>query len=133
MNLNAWTSTLVSAAHTETSDKPDFSLYCIWTVRAALEQPASTSVPDVAVEAAALWFINAAAAIGDFSSQNKSFQGKVAAPGPLFKDKNWTGFSEDRWNVWTARFNELQPSLASDQAKQLVAQALDVMGNTVDQ
>lgn len=75
INLNAFTAALVVAAHSESNDHPDFSLYCIWTVRQALEEE---KFCDVAVAAAAVWFIYAAPTIRDFSRKHKSFDGKVA-------------------------------------------------------
>lgn len=84
VNINAWTATLVASLHAKARDKPDLSLFGIWSVRSALEE--QEKPPNVAVNAAAVWFEYAAGAIRDFCQKDKSFDSKVAAPGSLFKE-----------------------------------------------
>ena len=129
INLNAFTATLVASIHSSAVDKPDYSDFCIWTVRTALEE--QEHPPDISVEAAAVWFIYAAAAMWDFCERDKSFEGKVAAPGALFKDRNWTGFSEDRWQAWAQRLDDLQDSTVDGSTAAFVQDAIAAMKRIV--
>ena len=127
INLNAFTATLISSLHSSAIDRPDYSLFGIWTIRTALEDQEQPD--DAAVEAAAVWLMYTASAMWDFSQQSKSFDGKVAAPGSLFKDQNWTGFSESRWNAWLQRLDDLKATSSSEGNAQLVQQALGAMSS----
>jgi hypothetical protein len=128
INLNAWTASLVSSVHKSGAESPDFTLYCIWSLRSALETAKTESPSDVAVAAAAVWFIFAAPTIHKLSSQEKSFEGRLAAGGPAFSDREWKGFSTSRWQAWVERLRELQSSVSDNVSKQLVQQALDAAG-----
>ncbi|KAI7292879.1 hypothetical protein KC315_g19411, partial [Hortaea werneckii] len=101
ININAWTARLVSAAHAREADKPDLSLYCIWTLRMALETEEQPS--NVSLSAAAVWLIYAAPTIWEFCMQGKTFDGKVAKPGPRSNDQEWRGFTRERWQTWMQR------------------------------
>lgn len=125
VNINAFTSTLVASLHSSAVDRPDYSLFCIWTIRTALEDQNEPS--DVAVAAAAVWLMCAAPALWDYSHQSKSFDGKVARPGPLFKDQDWIGFSEARWSSWRQRLHDVKPKVSSEATGALVQQAIDAM------
>jgi hypothetical protein len=128
INLNAWTASLVSSIHKSGAESPDLTLYCIWSLRSALETANTESPSDVAVAAAAVWFIFAAPTIHKLSSQEKSFEGRLAAGGPAFSDREWKGFSTSRWQAWVERLRELQGSVSDNVSKQLVQQALDAAG-----
>lgn len=125
--MNAFTATLVSSLHSSAVDRPDYSLFAIWTIRTALED--QDQPDDVSIAAAAVWLVYGASAIYDFSQQSKSFDGKVAAPGALFSGQNWTGFSSSRWDVWRQRLSDLQAALSNEDNAQLVQQALDAMSS----
>ncbi|KAI7286984.1 hypothetical protein KC345_g845 [Hortaea werneckii] len=126
VNVNAWTARLVSAARAREADKPDLSLYCIWTLRMALETEGQPS--NVALSAAAVWFICAASTIWEFCVQSKSFDGKVAKPGPRSKDQEWRGFTKERWQTWMQRLtSELEGQISDGVTKQMVDQALQAM------
>jgi hypothetical protein len=108
-------------------DRPDYSLFSIWTIRTALEDQDQPS--DVSIAAAAVWLMYASPAIWDFSQQSKSFDGKVAAPGALFKDQNWTGFSQARWDTWTQKLSNLKAATPTGNSVDLIEQALDAMSS----
>jgi hypothetical protein len=127
INLNAFTATLVSSIHSSAVDRHDYSLFCIWTIRTALEENEQPS--EVAVAVAAVWMIFGTSAIWKFSEESKSFDRKVAATGPLFKDQDWAGFSESRWDAWLQRFGDLKAALSSEGSAQLAPQALDAMSS----
>ncbi|KAF2159395.1 hypothetical protein M409DRAFT_71062 [Zasmidium cellare ATCC 36951] len=125
INLNAFTALLTASAHSKTNDNPDLSLFGFWALRQAFEEQ---NVSDVAIAAAAAWFVYAAPTIYDFSQKSKSFDGKVAKPGSAFSDQSWTGFSQDRWQVWTKKLSELQGRVSNNTASQLVEQAQVAIG-----
>lgn len=76
----------------------DFSLYAIWTMRSAFEGNESDN--DAAVEAARMWFKYAADTIERLSHEGKTFEGPVAKGGEKYRDKKWTGFSDERLSLW---------------------------------
>jgi hypothetical protein len=95
-NLNAFIARLTSLS----SSIPafDFSLYAIWTLRAALEGT------DVAASrlfpAAKVWFLYASQRIEQLSKEGKKFDGKIASAGVKYKNKAWNGFNTERLNIW---------------------------------
>ncbi|KAI7158607.1 hypothetical protein KC349_g4723 [Hortaea werneckii] len=128
ININAWTARLVSAAHAREADKPDLSLYCIWTLRMALETEEQPS--NVSLSAAAVWLIYAAPTIWEFCMQGKTFDGKVAKPGPRSSDMEWRGFTSERWETWMQRLiSELDGQVSDGVTKQMVAQARRAMSD----
>ncbi|KAI7083711.1 Transaldolase [Hortaea werneckii] len=128
INVNAWTAKMVSAAHAREADEPDLSLYCVWTLRMALETEAQPS--NVSLSAAAVWLIYAAPTIWHFCLQGKTFDGKVAKPGPRAKDQEWRGFTRERWQAWMQRLiSELEGQISDGVTKQMVDQALRAMSD----
>lgn len=125
INLNAWTSTLVASLHAKSLKEPDFSNYCIWTVRTALEEKKQPS--NLELSAAAVWFIHASPAIWDFSQQGKAFDGKLAKPGPQFSEQEWRGFTKERWQSWVERLGEYEGKVSDEQTKKLAQEAKKAM------
>lgn len=126
INLNAFVATLTASSEKRKLEPSDFSLYCIWTVRDALEQQDGAS--EIAVQTAAVWFICASPAIWTFCSQEKAFEGKLARPGTEFASREWKGFDKDRWTSWEVRFRNIvkNPDL-QEKTKKLVNDALAAM------
>ncbi|KAF5683554.1 heterokaryon incompatibility protein het-E-1 [Fusarium denticulatum] len=71
----------------------DLSLFAIWTLREALEDPAADKISETSpklLKASSVWFIYAADALAKASKDGKQFDGKVAKPGASlteFKDE----------------------------------------------
>lgn len=130
VNLNAWVASLVASLRTGHQKEPDYSLFCIWTVRTALEQEGE--VTNIAIKAAAVWFMYGAAAIWDLTTRQKSFDGEVAKPGSVEKGKSWTGFTEERWKAWVQRYAYLQNSISDQITAELVGKALQAMKSAED-
>ena len=124
-NLNAWTATLVATTHARGRASPDFSLYGIWTIRAALEEEEDPSGP--ALEAAAMWFRYAAACMLDLYREGKAFDGKLARGGPRFRDRGWRGFSEARWAVWKDRLRDLRREASGREMERVVDGAIQAV------
>lgn len=124
INLNAWTATLLATVHANGQTSPDFSLYCIWTVRMALEEE---NPSNVAIEAAAVWFVYASSSIYQMCLASKTFDGKVAKAGSLCKDREWRGFSQSRWASWVRKMNTLGQSASGGQIGELVSKASQAM------
>lgn len=106
------------------------SLYAIWTVRSALEEQQQPS--DVTLAAAAVWFVTAAPALRDLSREEKTFDGKVAKTGPLFKGEEWKGFTKGRWRSWGQRFSDVQGQIGDRQTGRLVELARTAMGDVAE-
>ncbi|KAH7151445.1 hypothetical protein DER46DRAFT_476189, partial [Fusarium sp. MPI-SDFR-AT-0072] len=110
----------------------DLSLFAIWTLREALEDPAADKISETSpklLKASSVWFIYAADALAKASKDGKQFDGKVAKPGASlteFKDEaGWRGFNNDRWKVWQDRFLTLKEADIPQDSKSLVSQASD--------
>lgn len=124
VNLNAWTATLVAAIQARGLKSPDFSLYCIWTVRTALEEE---HPDDVALEAAAVWFMYASPTIYQLCLTGQAFDGKVAKAGSMCKDREWRGFSQSRWAAWTHQMDKSRQSITDVKTAKAQADALKAM------
>ncbi|KAJ4154439.1 hypothetical protein NW765_015197 [Fusarium oxysporum] len=110
----------------------DLSLFAIWTLREAPEDPAADKISETSpklLKASSVWFIYAADALAKASKDGKQFDGKVAKPGASlteFKDEaGWRGFNNDRWKVWQDRFSTLKEADIPQDSKSLVSRASD--------
>lgn len=124
LNLNAWTATLVATVQAKGLTSPDFSLYCIWTVRMALEEEGPA---DVTLEAAAMWFLYASSSIYQLCMAGKTFDGKIAKPGIVFKDREWRGFSQSRWATWIHQMDKARESSSDEKVGKILADAMTAM------
>ncbi|KAF5591167.1 heterokaryon incompatibility protein het-E-1 [Fusarium subglutinans] len=113
----------------------DLSLFAIWTLREALEDPAADKISEASpklLKSSSVWFIYAADALAKASKDGKQFDGKVAKPGASlaeFKDEaGWRGFNSDRWKVWLDRFSTLKEADLPHDSKSLVAPLTDDHG-----
>ncbi|KAF2090308.1 hypothetical protein K490DRAFT_54700 [Saccharata proteae CBS 121410] len=102
VELNAFAAILTASA--PSTPATDFSLYGLWTLREALEDPVEADeVPTAAVRAASVWFEYAAQRLWELSKEGKTFEGKVAREGKGFAGREWRGYGEERWQAWTER------------------------------
>lgn len=90
----------------------------------ALEEPDSA---DVALEAAAVWLIYSSSSIHQLCQEGKTFDGKVAKPGSLFRDREWRGFSFDRWTIWMEQIRGHSSTASEDRIAKLMADAVRAM------
>lgn len=124
LNLNAWTATLVASVQAQGKSIPDFSLYGIWTIRMALEEG---SPSNIALQAAATWFSYASSSLYQMSLSGKQFDGKVAKPGWIFKDREWRGYSQNRWASWVRQMESHKTPVSDHEAGGVVADAVQAM------
>ncbi|KAK3676836.1 hypothetical protein LTR78_003040 [Recurvomyces mirabilis] len=111
-NINAFAAQLVATSHSQSQDKPDLSLYCIWTVRTALED--SDDQPEhAALSAGSLCSINAAPAIWNLCGQEATFDGKLAKPRSQYGSDKWRGFTRDRWRSWNKKLRGFQGQISN--------------------
>ena len=89
-------------------DALDYSLYALWAFREAFEEecPASYNA-EPAIRNAAVWIEYAGKTLWRLAVENREFSGRMGIPGKKFADKPWRGFTEERWNVWRAGFEEV--------------------------
>lgn len=59
------------------------------------------------IQSAALWFVYTAPTIWTLCQQEKSFEGKLAKPGPEFASREWRGYEKDRWTSWEVQFRHI--------------------------
>ncbi|KAF5252823.1 hypothetical protein FANTH_2147 [Fusarium anthophilum] len=110
----------------------DLSLFAIWTLREALEDPAADKISETSpklLKASSVWLIYAADTLANASKDGKQFDGKVAKPGAslseLKDEAGWRGFNNDRWKVWQDRLSTLKEANVPEETRSLVVQALD--------
>jgi len=96
-NLNAFVARLTSISPSVPIF--DYSLYAIWSLRAAFE---GTETQAAHVDAGKVWFLYAKDIIEKLSEEKKTFEGRLAAPGSKYSEKEWVGFSQERLNIWKA-------------------------------
>jgi len=104
-------------AHLMTTNVPvfNFSIFCLWAMRAALETPMvhvrpDHDTPDITLPAAAAWISIAGVQMYGWDEEFPHGP-KVGAPGsggPLWNGKH--GFCKERWHLWSRRFGELASS-----------------------
>ncbi|KAK3392906.1 hypothetical protein B0H63DRAFT_3078 [Podospora didyma] len=102
---NAFLAQLTALSNLDDPKDPfDYSLYALWTLRTALEDtpPKDASAGRVtgAVKLAEIWIHYAGDALKKLSAKNLSFEGNMGNPGDKYADRDWKGFSEERWAVW---------------------------------
>jgi hypothetical protein len=94
-NLNAFfarltaTSSLIPAF--------DFSLYALWTLRAAFEDQEPTPAN---IDAGKMWFLYAGEMLEKLSREEKGFDGRMGREGSRYEGKNWKGFNAERLGIW---------------------------------
>lgn len=121
LNLNAFSARLTATAQPSL----DFSLFGIWTLRAALEgSQISSSVAWIG--AAACWPLYAGETVYRMCSNKKNFGGKMAKPGDGFNDEPWRGYSTERWQAWRERLGDAADE-AEGEARGLVQSALELL------
>jgi hypothetical protein len=95
-NINAFVARLTSLSHSVRAF--DFSLYAIWTLRAASEE-INDAQPE-GLDAAKAWFSYANETLERLSKEEKEFDGKIGRPGDKYKEKEWRGFNGERLEIW---------------------------------
>lgn len=121
----------MASLQAKTHNRPDYSLFGLWTLRTALEEQGE--IPDVSTAAAAVWLIHSAPTLRAFCKENKSFEGKVAKPGSSFTEEEWRGFSEGRWNAWRNNLRDVQRPVSAEPVAHLVEEAVKAMENAEKQ
>ncbi|KAF4341919.1 hypothetical protein FBEOM_4085 [Fusarium beomiforme] len=116
----------------------DLSLFAIWTLRQALEDPAADKISQQTspklLKASSVWLIYAADTLAKASKDGKQFDGKVAKPGASLADlkdeAGWRGLNNDRWKIWQDRLSTLKDADVPQDCKSLVNQALGSLAKT---
>jgi len=52
------------------------------------------------VDAGKVWFMYAKDIMERLSQEKKTFEGRLAAPGSKYSEKEWVGFNPERLEVW---------------------------------
>ncbi|GKU07129.1 hypothetical protein FLAG1_10503 [Fusarium langsethiae] len=124
VNINAFFARITAAGIN------DFTLYAIWTLREALEDPATKEIAQKTspklLKAASVWFIYAGDSLASATKEGKKFDGKMAKPGAsLNEGAEWRGFCDDRWKVWQQRMSDLKNADLPEQTKTLIERAVE--------
>ncbi|KAL1631086.1 hypothetical protein SLS56_004612 [Neofusicoccum ribis] len=121
VNLNAFAARLTAAGVL------DLSLYGIWTLRSVLEdqEPGQAAVEERSrgLESVAVWFMYSGRSMLELSREEKVFEGAVAVPGKSITDKQWKGYSKERWELWVARFRKFHELAIAGEENGMVKKA----------
>ncbi|KAL6914804.1 hypothetical protein FSST1_012564 [Fusarium sambucinum] len=122
VNINAFFARITAAGI------DDFTLYAIWTLRDAIEDPAADEIAQKTsprlLKAASVWFIYAGDSLAKATKEGKQFDGKMAKPGASLEDgAEWRGFCDDRWKAWQERMSALKTAELPEDTKTLIEKA----------
>ena len=106
--LNAFLAKLTAENGPDKQGGPlDYALYAIWMMRDALEGKDVESVPKYKIATAKAWVDHAGPVLQQLSDKQRTYEGQLARPGPGCEDKQWSGFTKDRWEMWTSKLQGL--------------------------
>ncbi|QPC80207.1 hypothetical protein HYE68_010959 [Fusarium pseudograminearum] len=122
VNINAFFARVTAAG------VDDFTLYAIWTLREAIEDPAADEIAQKTspklLKAASVWFIYAGDSLAKATKEGKQFDGNMAKPGASLHDgAEWRGFCDDRWKAWQQRMSALKDADLPEDTKKLIEKA----------
>lgn len=123
ININAFVARLTAGYRP--SEPFDFSLYGVWTIRAALEDEETTDASQI--QAACVWLIYAGQVLLEKSQSEFQYDGKMAKEGSSLRGKEWRGCSDERWNYWQKKIEDLVAGSLDEKTKLLREQALAQM------
>jgi hypothetical protein len=108
-------------------DPFNYSLFALWSLRAALEDKPSEAVNNAfAITAASIWIRYAGAVLRKLSAEGRTLDGNMGAPGGKFADRDWKGFNEERWTAWKEGFGAAQgDGEAADKAARDAAKLME--------
>ena len=67
----------------------------------------------------------AAPTLRRMSMEEKTFEGNRGNPGEAARDRNWKGYSPDRWAYWKERFSAAKNGMERSNGDEDVKRALD--------
>lgn len=76
-----------------------------------------------ALRAGCMWMLYAADALWENSKARREFEGRVGAGGRLFADRGWTGFTQERWAVWSEGLIAAEGASDDQRLRQLLGEA----------
>ncbi|KAJ5504772.1 hypothetical protein N7463_007646 [Penicillium fimorum] len=137
VNLNAFLAQLTQAAdirYTPHSEEMQFSpldksLRAIWTITMTLESEHPALLVDTAaMEAACQWFIYAAEQLWANVLNSRTYPEEFGAgSGKKFEEKNWTGYTRERWGIWEDALKEARAECQDQRLGKLIDDALASM------
>ena len=106
--LNTFVSKLTQATCDSENKETNFALQGLWALRNAFEGP---DVLAYKLDSGLTWFVHCHEYLHALSQANKEYFGDDGKPGSLCKDKQWRGFTPDRWAIWQQK---VKASLTED-------------------
>jgi hypothetical protein len=105
----------------------DYSLYGLWVLREAFEEGGEITPSYEALRASCMWMLYAAAALWKNSKDRREFEGRVGAGGRLFAHRGWTGFTQEKWAVWSDGLIAAERASDDQRLRQLLGEAAQRM------
>ncbi|KAK4124390.1 hypothetical protein N657DRAFT_644614 [Parathielavia appendiculata] len=104
----------------------DLSLYGLWMLRAAFEEEdgAPTELSRTAVRIAAMWICFAGEQLRKKSAHGETLAHNLGVSRGKYREREWRGFNEDRWQVWKDGLKAVQENFGSDE---VIKAAVEVM------
>ncbi|KAJ5475728.1 hypothetical protein N7539_008015 [Penicillium diatomitis] len=106
----------------------DESLRAVWAISMALENESSPATLNntAAMEAACQWFVFAADRLWANVVNNRQYPKQAGAgPGKRYSEKEWTGYSRERWAIWENALKEAQEACQDPRMAKLIRHALE--------
>ncbi|KAJ3950829.1 hypothetical protein N0V92_012780 [Colletotrichum tropicale] len=129
-NLAAFLAQLTSRASVSegTPDPLDYSTYGLWALRTAFEEehPAGAD-KSAALRQASIWIKYSGETLQKLAARDAKLEAKTGKAGGKFGGKEWRGFNQERWGVWTEAFTAAQGEVADEEVKGLAKEAVGIM------
>ncbi|KAL0934946.1 uncharacterized protein CTRU02_209537 [Colletotrichum truncatum] len=130
-NLAAFLAQLTARASIDRtrSDPLDFSMFGLWALRTAFEEehPAEADT-EAAVRQAYLWIQYAGDTLKKLSVDGYKLEERTGIAGTKYEEtKDWKGFNQERWDLWTDEFKTAQTSSSDSKLKDDAAKAVNIM------
>ena len=109
----------------------DFSLYALWDLRAVFEEElVSAAAHKILLRAASFWMTHCADRLWANVQAGQSFVHHASGTNPAFagrkfenEHQEWTGFNQERWEIWVRGFEHVDESEDGD-VRALIGEAL---------
>ncbi|KAK3303071.1 uncharacterized protein B0T15DRAFT_539010 [Chaetomium strumarium] len=108
-----------------TAKKQDFTLYALWMLRDAFEENAEQVDSPGAARIAAIWIRYCGKQLRDLSAEGFTFERRLGVPGAMYDDRDWRGFSDERWSEWMKGLRDAQNKYPSDETIRAAAELME--------
>jgi hypothetical protein len=105
----------------------DMSLYALWMLRDAFEEEeARNGLSRTAVRIAALWIRYAGELLRKLAAaEQQMYPERLGASLGKYREREWTGFNEERWEVWREGLKAAREQFGDDEVIKAAVEAME--------